>query len=284
MIGEIGPNITVGAGTVIELPGKQADVAVALAASSGETPLVCVLLHGGAIALGAALESCDAIVDLWVPGQEAGAGLSDVIFGDYSPAGRAPVTFYHATSDLPDFGEYNEYPSGDGRPDGTSSPGITYRHYMGDREPDFKFGFGLSFTNFSYSGLLAPEVARPCDDVNVSVRVTNIGKVTSDEVVQVYASLPDATVPTPRLRLVAFQRVRDIAPGQGVVVTLTVRPDSHAVVLDGSSVYDADVAVQAGRLVLSVGGGQYSYDVGSNTLSAIVQVYGSSAPVRSCGK
>jgi beta-glucosidase len=270
--------------TAIELPGRQAEVAVALAASSGSTPLVCVLLHGGAIALGAAIDACDAIVDMWVPGQEAGAGLADVLFGMYSPAGRSPVTFYHATSDLPDFREYNEYPSGLGRPDGSSSPGITYRHYMGDTEPDFKFGFGLSYTNFSYSGLRTPEFARPCDDLNVTVRVTNIGKVTSDEVVQVYAALPDATVPTPRVRLVAFQRVRDIVPGQSVVVTLIVRPDSHAVVLEGSSVYDADVAVQAGRLALSVGGGQYSYDAGSNTLSGIVQVGPGSAPVRSCGK
>ena len=96
--------------TTIELPGKQADVAVALAASNG-TPLVCVLLHGGAIALGAALDACDAIVDLWVPGQQAGTALSDVLFGSVSPAGRSPVTFYHATSDLPDFGKLALMPS-----------------------------------------------------------------------------------------------------------------------------------------------------------------------------
>ena len=95
-----------------------------------------------------------------------------------------------------------------------------------------------------------------------------------------YASLPDATVPAPRIRLVAFQRVRAIAPGSSVVVTLTVRPDSHAVVLDGgSSVYDADVVVQAGRLQLSVGGGQPTTSDGS--VSATVAVSNSSL-VRSC--
>ena len=78
-------------------------------------------------------------------------------------------------------GEYDEYPSG-------SSNGTTYRHYVGPAA-DFEFGFGLSFTTFRYTGLLLPETAGPCDDVNVSVRVTNTGKVTSDEVVQV-STLP----------------------------------------------------------------------------------------------
>ena len=206
----------------IELPGKQADVAVALAqrqCHAGKCkPLICVLLHGGAIALGRAREACDAIVDLWVPGQEAGSGLADVLFGDYSPAGRSPITFYHATSDLPDFGEYDEYPS-------ASSNGVTYRHYKGPK-PDFAFGHGLSYTEFRYSRLVVPDRAAACANVNISVTVTNIGKMESDEVVQVYASLPDATVPAPRVRLVAFQRVRAIAAGASVAVTLTVRKRS----------------------------------------------------------
>ena len=145
--------------------------------------------------------------------------------------------------------------------------------------------------------------------------VTNTGTVTSDEVVQVYgtiflisnspmvylgigisslstvserfsigflktASLPDATVPAPRVRLVAYQRVRAIAPSESVLITLTVRPDSHAVVLDdGSSVYVADVVVQGGRLHLSVGGGQPSPH--GRTVSATVAVSTSSL-VRSC--
>jgi beta-glucosidase len=271
---------------------------------------VCVLLHGGAVALGAARTACDAIVDLWVPGQAAGTGLADVLLGSYSPAGRSPITFYRATSDLPDFAEYDEYPS-------SSSNGTTYRHYIG-REPDFAFGFGLSYTTFEYSELAVPGTVEPCADVNLSVVVTNTGTVTSDEVVQVYhllpprynyhdrnsgltaiylrfarpvrilmmtrsryAWLPDATVPAPRIRLVAFERVRAIAPGKSLAVALTVRPESHAVVLEGGpSVYDADVAVQSGRLLLSVGGGQPT-GAGGGTLSATVAVPKSSL-LRNC--
>ena len=262
--------------TRIELPGQQAAVAAALAdadAGRNKTPLICVLLHGGAIALGAARDACDAIVDLWVPGQEAGGGLADVLFGSYSPSGRSPVTFYHATKDLPDFAVYDEYPS-------ATSNGTTYRHYVG-APADFEFGFGLSYTTFSYANLVVPETAGPCDNISVSVTVTNTGRVTSDEVVQVYAMLPDATVPVPRIRLVAFQRVRAIPPGNRVVVALQVRPDSHAVVLDnGPSVYNADIAVQAGRLVLFVGGEQPDRH-GGGAMSAVVAVSNSSL-LRGC--
>ena len=132
-----------------------------------------------------------------------------------------------------------------------------------------------------YSELRAPGTAAPCDDVNISVVVTNTGNVTSDEVVQVYASLPDATVPAPRIRLAAFERIKAIAPAQRVRVELTVSPESHAVVLDGGpSVYDANVAVQCGRLQLSVGGGQPQSSSGG-TLSATVMVSESSL-VRDC--
>ena len=205
---------------------------------------MCVLLHGGAIALtNKALEACDAIVDLWVPGQQAGLALADILFGAYSPAGRAPFTFYHATSDLPDFSEYDQYPS-------ATSNGITYRHYVG-APVDFEFGFvqrsvhtlaticahmhvfmhithianrfplrfGLSYTTFSYSHLNLPKAVKACDDVTLSVMVSNTGTVESDEVVQVYASVPDATVPAPRIRLVAFKRVKAVPPGKSVKVS-----------------------------------------------------------------
>lgn len=121
----------------------------------------------------------------------------------------------------------------------------------------------------------------PCESIQLTVVVENTGKVVSDEVVQVYAHTPDVTVPSPRTRLVAFARVRDIAPGAQVPVTLTVRPDSHAVVLDNNkSVYDADVVVQAGRVVFAVGGSQPT-SPGAHSLTATVMVKNSSL-VRSC--
>merc|ERR1712190_256519 len=100
-------------------------------------------------------------------------------------------------------------------------------------------GDGLSYTTFAYSKLSAPKSVSPCDRIDLSVVVRNTGTRTSDEVVQVYASVPNATVPAPKIRLVAFQRVRDIAPGNSKVVELTIEPESHAVVYPSNSPYHA---------------------------------------------
>jgi beta-glucosidase len=254
--------------TTIELPGKQIDVALAMRAAT-KGPLVCVLVHGGAVALGAAAVACDAILDLWVPGQMTGAALADVIFGAVSPAGRSPITFYTSTADLPPMGEYNEYPH-----DGSN--GTTYRYYRG-APPEFRFGDGLSYTSFAYSNLSAPKVSLPCDRIELSVVVRNTGARTSDEVVQVYASVPNATVPAPSIRLVAFQRVRDIAPGTEVVVKLAVEPESHAVVYPSMSPYEANLTIEAGPLHLSVGGSQ----PGPDTVKTVVSVCATAA-LQSC--
>jgi beta-glucosidase len=197
--------------TAIELPGKQVAVVQALRAAT-TAPLVCVLVHGGAVALGAAVDACDAIVDLWVPGQMGGTALADILFGEYSPAGRSPITFYTGTSDLPpmDKDQFNEYPN-------EHSNGTTYRHFIG-KKPTFGFGWGLSYTTFEYSKPVIAATAAACDAINMSVTVTNTGKVASDEVVQVYVNTPKSSVPSPRIRLAAFKRVRSIAPGQSVVV------------------------------------------------------------------
>ena len=85
---------------------------------------------------------------------------------------------------------------------------------------------GLSFTTFKYSALTADESVAPCDSVGLQVSLTNAGAVTSDEVVQVYVVTPEATVPTPKIRLAAFARVRELQPGQSRVVKLTIRPEA----------------------------------------------------------
>jgi len=240
--------------STIELPGHQNDLVQALRkATTG--PLVCVLINGGAVAMGPAKDLCDAVLDLWVPGQEGGAALADVLFGDYSPAGRAPVTFYSKTADLPDMGDFNEYPhlAQDGK---NASNGTTYRYYQG-WQPDFRFGDGLSYTTFGYGGLSAPEsLAHGCDSFDVSVTVTNTGEVVSDEVVQVYLQTPESTVPSPTIRLAAFTRVRDIAPGKSVQVSLTITPESHAVVYEQGNLYQSNLVVEAGKVKLFVGGSQ----------------------------
>ena len=232
----------------IELPGEQVALVAALKAASSR--LVCVLVHGGAVALGAAADDCDAVLDLWVPGQMGGAALADVLFGDYSPAGRSPITMYAATSDLPPMGVFDEYA-------GERSNGTTYRYYAGPA-PTYAFGDGLSYASFSYAWAAAPPTtADACGAIRLRVAVTNTGSVVSDEVVQVYARVPDATVPAPAIRLVAFDRVRAIAPGATATVELVVAPESHAVVYPvADSVYIERRAIEKGALVLSVGGSQ----------------------------
>merc|ERR1712217_803051 len=145
--------------------------------AASKAPLVCLLIHGGAVALGAAADACDAILDLWVPGQMTGFAVADVLFGDVSPAGRSPITFYASTTDLPQMGDYNEYPHGGVN----ASNGTTYRYYIG-AAPTFQFGDGLSYTTFAYSKLSAPKTVSPCDRIDLSVVVRNTGVRTSDEV------------------------------------------------------------------------------------------------------
>ena len=141
--------------------------------------------------------------------------------------------------------------------DESTHNGTTYRYYVGP-EPTIAFGDGLSYTSFAYAWASSPPATiAPCDAVSLVVNVTNTGAATSDEVVQVYAEVPDAALPAPNVRLVAFERIRDVAPGATTTVTLTVSPESHASVdPDPASVYNERLVVETGRLVLSVGGGQ----------------------------
>merc|ERR1712070_259065 len=156
---------------------------------------------------------------MFVPGQMGGAALADIIFGDFSPAGRLPITMYAATTDLPpmDKAQFDEYPN-------ERSNGTTYRHYVG-RAPTFRFGHGLSYTKFAYPRVDVQKSAGPCDPVHVSVTVQNVGEYVSDEVVQVYVSIPESTEPTPRIRLAAFKRLKNIQPGQSVEVDLVIAPE-----------------------------------------------------------
>jgi len=226
---------------------------------------------GGAVALGAAAAACDAVLLLWPAGQMGGAALADILFGDHSPAGRLPVTFYAATTDLPPMGVFDEYPNATAGHNGT-----TYRHYVG-APPAYRFGDGLSYTSFAYSSLKVAPTAGACDPITLNVTISNTGTRTSDEVVQVYVATPRSTVPSPRIRLAAFTRVRDVSPGQHVEVTLTLAPDAHAVVVPAASVYTESLAVQAGPLLLYVGGSQ----PGPATLQANVTVT-STAMLQKC--
>ena len=167
-------------------------------------PVVLVLLNGSAVAINWARDHVPAIVEAWYPGQAGGDALADVLFGDYNPAGRLPVTFYRAAADLPPFTDY-------------SMKGRTYRFFTG--QALYPFGYGLSYTSFSYSALTAP-AARTGQPVNVSVQVQNTGSRAGDEVVQLYLKTPGGAAIH---SLEGFQRI-SLRAGEKKTVQFSLLP------------------------------------------------------------
>ena len=219
-----------------------------------DVPIVCILIHGGTLGLANVLDQCNVILDAWYPGQMGGYGIVDVLFnnGIYgNPAGRASVTYYKNDSDLP-------IESQRGNMDLYSGNGLTYRYFKNDVM--FPFGFGLSYTTFKYSNLTIVNgntLLNACDLINMSVLVTNTGNYDGDEVVQLYLTQPNATVPVPRVRLADFERV-SINKGESEMVYLSVTPKFHSVVYNSSNQtwYKPNIYVEKGYINLYVGGGQ----------------------------
>ncbi len=186
--------------TDIKLPAMQENLLKKIHALG--KPVVLVLTNGSALAVNWAAEHVPAIVEAWYPGQAGGAALADVLFGDYNPAGRLPLTFYQSVDDLPPFEDYR-------------LEGRTYRYFCG--QPLFSFGHGLSYTTFAYSNLQfdRPDVAVG-GEVAVSVDITNNGARAGDEVVQLY--IRQAEGARSALKLKGFKRL-SLEPGQCKTVT-----------------------------------------------------------------
>jgi beta-glucosidase len=196
--------------TSIDLPAPQQRLLERVAALG--RPTVLVLMSGSALAVGWADDHVPAILEAWYPGQ-AGDAIADVLFGDYDPAGRLPVTFYRDTKDLPAFDDYR-------------MAGRTYRFFEG--KPLYPFGHGLSYTTFEYSDLATGAATLPRDGtLAVSVRVRNTGKVAGDEVVQLYVAHVGSKVPRPRRDLRGYRRVH-LEPGESRQVELAVPARSLA--------------------------------------------------------
>ena len=169
--------------------------------------IVLVNCSGSPIGLEPETKKCEAILQAWYPGQQGGTAVAEVLFGDYNPAGRLPVTFYRNVSQLPDFEDYNMV-------------GRTYR-YMQDT-PLFPFGYGLSYTTFSYGKVvLDKSEVTAGQTLKLTVPVTNTGKRGGEEVVQVYLKKQgDAEGPVKTLR--AFKRVF-IPAGQTVNIEFDLK-------------------------------------------------------------
>lgn len=174
--------------THIALPTIQTEMMKALKATG--KPVVFINMSGGAMGFEWEAANIPAIIQAWYGGQAGGEAIADVLFGDYNPAGRLPVTFYKNVNDLPDFEDY-------------SMDNRTYRYFKG--EPLYPFGFGLSYTNFQYKKLKIKSVKS--NEMTVNVAVTNTGKKAGDEVVQLYIAHKNAAFKTPIRSLKGFQRI-----------------------------------------------------------------------------
>jgi len=217
----------------IGLPAPQRELMEAIVATG--KPVVLVLMNGSALALPWAAAHVPSIVEAWYPGQAGGTAIADILFGDYNPAGRLPLTFYRSVDQLPPFDDY-------------AMRGRTYRYFEGD--PVFPFGHGLSYTTFEYSGLEVPDRVRASEEVQVKVEVENTGPVAGEEVVQLYLTDVEASVPVPIRSLRGVQRIF-LEPGERRSVTFTLEPRQLSLIDAGW-----ERVVEPGVFEVSVGGKQ----------------------------
>lgn len=219
--------------TNIELPPVQRELLKKLKALG--KPIVYVNFSGSAVALNWEHENLPAVVQAFYPGEATGTALARLLFGDFNPSGRLPVTFYKSVADLPDFKDYR-------------MEGRTYRYFKGT--PLYEFGYGLSYTTFQYSNFQLAKNVAVGEPVKVTVTVTNTGSRDGEEVVQVYVNHVDTKSPAPVRSLAGFKRVF-LKAGESKQVELTIQADQLAIINR-----DYKRVVEPGAVMFSVGGKQ----------------------------
>jgi len=226
------PGFLGGDRTSIDLPQPEEDLVEAVAATG--KPLAVVLMNGSALGVNWINEHANAVLDAWYPGEEGGAAVAETLSGKNNPAGRLPVTFYTSVDQLPNFEDYG-------------MANRTYRYFTG--KPLYPFGYGLSYTKFSYSDLsVAPTVAAG-QPLSADVTVTNSGKLAGDEVVQLYLQFPSMKG-APRVALRGFERVH-LEPGASQKVHFDLKPRDLGMVTE-----DGNPIIAQGDYTIRVGGGQ----------------------------
>jgi beta-glucosidase len=238
---EMGVNVEGFAGgdrTDIELPAVQSNLLKALK-NTGK-PVVLVLLNGSALGIAWEAENIPAILEGWYPGQEGGTAIADVLFGDYNPSGRLPVTFYKTVKDLPPFEDYD-------------MKGRTYRYFEGD--PLFPFGFGLSYSAFEYSELSTGKSELHVNDTAVvSLTIKNSSNITGEEVVQLYVRDVESTIEGPFKELKSFKRLA-FSPGESKKINFKIKPD-----MLGYYDYENDRnVVEPGKFIIMIGSSSATY-------------------------
>lgn len=190
----------------IELPANQTEYLKQIKKQIGDKPLIVVVCSGSAIAMPEVHELADAVVWAWYPGEQGGNAVADVLFGDYSPSGKLPVTIYNATEQLGDFEDYS-----------ISESGKTYRYFKG--KPLYPFGFGLSYNAMDYKLIGNSKLKmKTSETLEIQVEVRNNGDQTQNESVQLYVSKTDAEFKTP---LYALKQVQNVVIKSNETETLT---------------------------------------------------------------
>ena len=227
------PGFLGGDRTSIDLPQPEEDLVEAMAATG--KPLAVVLMNGSALAVNWINDHANAVLEAWYPGEEGGAAVAETLSGKNNPAGRLPVTFYKGTDQLPNFEDYG-------------MANRTYRYFSG--KPLYPFGYGLSYTNFSYSDLSVPTAAIAAGQpLSADVTVTNVGNAAGDEVVQLYLKFPPVKG-APNVALRGFTRIH-LDPGASQKVHFDLKPrDLEMVTEDGNPI------IAQGNYTISIGGGQ----------------------------
>ena len=224
----------------IELPKVQQRLLKAMRETG--RPVVMVNCSGSPIAFASVQDSYDALIQAWYPGQGGAQALSEVLFGDYNPSGKLPVTFYASNDDLPDFLDY-------------SMENRTYRYFRGT--PLYAFGYGMSYTTFQYGkGKLSKSSMKVDGKVTLTVPVTNTGKREGEEIVQVYVKALDYPE-APIKSLKGFTKLK-LAPGETRKATIT---------LDGEAFEYYDPSIDE----LSTRPGRYQILYGSSSLDKDLQ-------------
>jgi beta-glucosidase len=230
----------------IMLPAVQTELMKALKQTG--KPLVFVMMTGSAIAIPWESEHIPAILNAWYGGQSAGTAVADVLFGDYNPAGRLPVTFYRSDADLEAFSDYD-------------MRNRTYRYFKGT--PLYPFGYGLSYTTFQYSSIRSNGPYQTGKNLVVSAMVKNTGKMDGEEVAQLYVSFPGIHAKAPIRALKGFQRIF-LQAGEEKKISFTLTPDQLSLVNEK----DGKLYQPAGNLTISIGGGQP--DTKNKTVSKVI--------------